>query len=191
MYKNFHDRELLLLLKQGNEYAFHEIYERYKGVLHLHAYRKLGDFDAAQDVIQELFEILWLKREDFPETTNLSGYLYNSVRNRIFNIFAHEKVKSCYISSFLRFNSEFSNITDEKIRERELAKQIEAEIDALPERMREVFLMSRKEYLSHKEIAEKLDISEFTVKNHIKKALKILRSRLGFFTFILFLIKYY
>lgn len=191
MYKNFHDRELLLLLKQGNEFAFHEIYERYKGVLHLHAYRKLGDFDAAQDVIQELFEILWVKREDFPETTNLSGYLYNSVRNRIFNIFAHQKVKSRYVSSFLKFNSESSNITDEKIRERELAKQIEAEIDALPERMREVFLMSRKEYLSHKEIAEKLDISEFTVKNHIKKALKILRSRLGFFTFILFLIKYY
>ncbi|MNJ98248.1 ECF RNA polymerase sigma factor SigW [compost metagenome] len=191
LYKNLNDQELAILLKKGNEAAFHEIYERYKGILHLHAYKKLVDFEEAKDVVQELFGALWDKRDDLPETVNFSGYLYSSVRNRIFNIYAHKKVAAGYITSFQNFNREESYITDDWVRENELAKQIEAEIGALPERMREVFLLSRKEHLSHKEIAEKLDISEFTVKNHIKKALKILRFRLGLFAYLVFLLKYY
>lgn len=191
MYKNFSDQELINLLKKGDEVAFYEIYERYKGILHMHAYKKLGDFEEAKDVVQELFALLWSKRTALPETTNLSGYLYSSVRNRIFNIFAHKKVEEKYVTSFQKLNSEAIYITDEKIRENELAKQIEAEINALPERMREVFLLSRKENLSHKEIAENLDISVFTVKNHIKKALKILRTKLNSHAYIVFLIKYY
>lgn len=191
LYKNLNDQELAVLLKKGNEAAFYEIYERYKGILHMHAYKKLVDFEEAKDVVQELFSALWDKRNDLPETVNFSGYLYSSVRNRIFNIYAHKKVAAGYVTSFQKINSEASYITDELVRENELARQIEAEITALPERMREVFLLSRKEHLSHKEIAERLDISEFTVKNHIKKALKTLRFKLGLYAYIIFLIKYY
>lgn len=191
LYKNLNDQELAILLKKGNEAAFYEIYERYKGILHMHAYKKLADFEEAKDLVQELFSALWDKRNDLPETVNFSGYLYSSVRNRIFNIYAHKKVAAGYITSFQNFTAEASYMTDERVRENELAKQIEAEIMALPEKMRAVFLLSRKEHLSHKEIAERLDISESTVKNHIKKALKTLRLRLGFWAYLFFLIKYF
>lgn len=186
IYSSLNDQDLLVLLKKDNETAFQELYERYKGILHVHAYKKLGDFEEAKDVVQELFAALWDKRLALPETTNFAGYLYSGIRNRIFNIFAHNDVKSRYAASFQQYNSEMTFTTDESVRAVELAAQIEREINVLPQKMREVFLLSRQENLSHKEIAERLSISEQTSRNHIKKALKVLRNRLDTLVYIFF-----
>lgn len=185
-YSELTDQMLFAFLKTGHERAFVELYERYKGVLHAHAYKKLGDFDEAKDVVQELFVALWDKRENLPDTTNVSGYLYRAMRNRVFNIFAHNEVKAQYATAFLNSQPEATYVTDERVRENELTRQIEAAIGELPGKMREVFLLSREDQLSHKEIAEKLSISEHTVKNHIKKALKSLRAKLGFAIFFFY-----
>jgi RNA polymerase sigma-70 factor (ECF subfamily) len=74
------------------------------------------------------------------------------------------------------------------VREKQLAAIIEREIAALPPKMREVFVLSRKEYLTHKEIAELLGISEQTVSKHVTNALKILRVKLGAVAYILLII---
>ncbi len=178
-YSKFDDQELLIRLKKGEEGAFNEIYHRYKGVLHLHAYKKLGDFEEAKDAVQDVFATLWDKRESLPVSDNFSGYLYQMLRHRILNTLAHQQVESRYLTSLGTFLEAGDAISDHQVRERQLAAQIEAEIQKLPPKMREAFVMSRKAYLSHKEIADKLEVSEFTVKNHIKAALKILRTRLG------------
>jgi RNA polymerase sigma-70 factor (ECF subfamily) len=173
------DHELISLFIKGDEAAYTEIYNRFKGILHLHAYKKLGNLEEAKDVVQELFTAIWNNRNEMPQTDNLSGYLYQSLRNRIFNMIAHKKVEAKYIDSISQFFNEGYVITDHLVREKELHSRIEAEISNLPLKMQQVFLLSRKSYLSHKEIAEKLSISESTVKNQIKNALKILRSKLG------------
>ena len=185
---NIADEELLSLLKDGDRAAFTEIYNRYKGILHMHAYKKLGDFEEAKDIVQEVFATLWDKKEAIPQTTNFSGYLYQMLRNRIFNSIAHKDVASKHIASITDFYNEGSAITDHLVRERELAHRIENEINNLPPKMREVFLLSRKYYLSHKEIAEQLTISEITVRNHVKHALKILRLRMGILGYIAFIL---
>ncbi|RKR84011.1 RNA polymerase sigma-70 factor (ECF subfamily) [Mucilaginibacter gracilis] len=172
------DQQLYILFRQGNGMAYTEIYHRYKGILHLHAYKKLGDFEEAKDVVQELFTLLWNGREALPDTDNFSGYLYQSLRNRIFNVISHKKVKSRYADSITQVFNEGYVITDHLVREKQLALSIEAEIANLPPKMQQVFLLSRKSYLSHKEIAQELSISESTVKNQIKSALKILRTKL-------------
>ena len=182
------DQELATLFRDGEEAAYIELYQRFKGILHLHAYRKLGNFEEAKDVVQELFAIIWDKRESLPLTNNFSGYLYQTLRNRIFNIIAHKKVESGYATSISQFLQGENASTDHKIRERDLAQRIELEINNLPPRMREVFLLSRRSYLSHKEIAQELNISESTVKNQIKNALKILRIKLGLILYIAFLL---
>lgn len=189
-YKNFSDNELSAMVSLGDHVAYAEIYNRYKGILHLHAYKKLGDFEEAKDIVQELFTVFWDKRESIPPTTNLSGYLYTTLRNRIFNIIAHKDVESKYLSSIADFFNQGIAATDHLLRERELGARIEREIENLPPKMREVFLLSRKQNLSHKEIGEILTISESTVKNHIKGALKTLRIKLGLLTFLIFLIFY-
>lgn len=185
----FSDAELMELLKQSNHKAYTTIYNRYKGVLYVHAYKRLGDREEAQDVIQELFTVLWNNRSEIQINTGLSGYLYSAVRNRIIKIISHKQVESSYIGFVKEYFQGSNSITDHLIREKMLSAIIENEIEQLPKKMREIFLMSRKEHLSHKQIADILELSETTVKKQVNNALKILRSRLGMAFFLYFLHK--
>src|SRR5690606_26681694 len=116
----------------------------------------------------------------------LSSYLYASVRNRILNLFAHQQVREKYLTSLSEFN-EIDRITpDHQVRERELREQIERAVNSLPSKMRAIFILSRVEHLTQKEIAERLEISDQTVNKQVKNALRILRSKLGNFLFALF-----
>jgi RNA polymerase sigma-70 factor (ECF subfamily) len=164
--------------------AFAEIYTRYKWLLHTHAHKWMHDREEAMDIIHELFSNLWEKRESINFNATLSGYLYTAVRNRILNRVAHKKVESTYISSLQTFLDKGESLTDHLVRENELRAIIEKEIAALPAKMREVFELSRKANLSHKDIAQQLDISEQTVRKHVQNALRALRVRLGVFVFL-------
>lgn len=113
---------------------------------------------------------------------NLAGYLITSVRNAIFSYFEHQHVESKYITSLSDFvNTGDIAHTDYRLREKEWEKHIEAAIHSLPKKMREIFELSRKSHLTHKEIAEKLTLSERTVNAQMLNALARLRSKLGSF----------
>lgn len=189
LYKTYSDQELFDLLKGGNQQAFTEIYDRYKDILHRHAYRWLQDREAVKDIIQELFTTIWTKRDNIIFSQNLSGYLYTSVRNAILRKVQQQGRQSAYLNSLEDYSEKGTSITDHLLRENQLKAIIEKEISALPDKMREVFLLSRNEHLSHAEIAEKLALSEQTIRTHVKKALKILRSRLGLYLFLFFLLQ--
>lgn len=174
-FSSLSDEDLVNLLRLGDKTAYSEIYSRYKSLLQQHAYKKLGDFEEVQDVLQDLFSNLWIKREALPEMTNISGYLYTAMRNKIFNLIAHQQVKSNHLQSLQNFIEADNYTTDFNIREKEFSEMIDLEIDALPSKMREVFLLSRKANLSHKEISEQLNIAQETVSKQVTNALKILR----------------
>jgi RNA polymerase sigma-70 factor (family 1) len=184
------DDDLVSLLRGGSKDAYTEIYNRYKWLLHAHAYKKLGDRDAASDVMQELFATLWTKREELSLTSTLSAYLYTSIRNRVLNIIEHRQVESKYIDSLAAYANNYEAATDHLVREKQLIAIIDREIAALPPKMREVFELSRKSHLTHKEIAEHLSLSEETVKRQVKNALKILRVRLGLVLYLVLLVKF-
>ncbi|MDR6783183.1 RNA polymerase sigma-70 factor (family 1) [Pedobacter africanus] len=185
-YEAYTDQELLELLKKSDQAAFTEIYDRYKLLLHRYAYRWLQEKEAVKDVIQELFTVLWTRREALVLNENLSGYLYVSVRNGILRKISQDKRFAAYAASLADYADKGESITDHRLRENQLRAIIEKEIATLPSKMREVFELSRNSHLSHTEIAERLNLSEHTVRTHIKKALKILRSRLGFYLLIYF-----
>lgn len=189
-YHNFTDQELAVLLKNGDHSAFTEIYHRYKRLLYTHAYQRLRNEQEVDDIIHELFATLWLKRDHIHFNTNLAGYLYTAVRNRILDYVAHQKIESTYISSFSAFVNQSENFTDFLLREKQLTALIDKEIAALPSKMRAVFELSRKENLSHEEISKRLGISKKTVKSQVNNALKILRTRLSVIAWI-FLILFY
>ena len=186
---NASDQYLVELLREGSSEAYIEIYNRYKWLLHTHAYKKLGDREATNDLIQELFTSLWMKRSDLSVTSTLSAYLFTAVRNRVLNIMAHDSVQSKYLDSLLAYANRYETPTDHLVREKQLMVIIEKEIAALPPKMRDVFELSRKSHLTHKQIAEHLHISEQTVTKQIKNALSILRKRLGVWLYILLLLR--
>jgi RNA polymerase sigma-70 factor (family 1) len=181
------DLELIALLQAGDIAAFTEIHERYYGVLYIHAYKRLPDREEVKDILQELFSHVWNNKESLKGTNNLPAYLYASVRNRILNIFRHKKIRSDYVESFQSFlDQNNAPIADEILQEKELVALIEREIASLPPQMRLIFDLSRNAHLSHKEIAEKLNISPLTVKKQVNNSLKILRTKLGMHFLILF-----
>ena len=188
--KTLSDFELVDLLKSGDQAAYTEIYDRYILILLNHAYNKTRDREEAKDIVHEVFTTLWARRESFNFQSNLSGYLYTAVRNNIVNQVVHNDVKGKYLASIAQFinNNNSQIITDHLVREHQLSSIIEKEIAELPPKMREVFELSRKQHFSHKQIAEKLEISEQTVSKHVTNALRILRVRLGIFIYLIWLI---
>ncbi|MFA4870198.1 MAG: RNA polymerase sigma-70 factor [Pedobacter sp.] len=184
IYNAYSDHKLSLLLNQGDRKAFVEIYDRYYSLLYLYAYKKLKEREEAKDAVQDVFIALWNRREEIKFDISLSGYLYRSVRNRALNIFAHKNIESKYLASLDEYLKANHEGTDYLIREKEIAALIEIEINNLPLKMREVFLLSRTENLTYKEIAEKLNISETTVNTQMKRALKALRTKLGIYVYI-------
>ncbi len=189
-YSKLSDLELTNLLKSDDQSAFTEIYERYKRLLFLHAYNKLRNQQEAEDVIHEIFSSLWSRRLSLCFSGHLAGYLYTAVRNRILDHYSQQKKESFYIRSLQKFIDEGEAVTDYLARENEMKALIDREIGLLPKKMREVFELSRKAELSHKEIALKLDLSEQTVRKHVQHALKTLRVKLGLYMLIYLLINY-
>lgn len=179
------DQELASRLKGGSDDAYKEIYKRYWGVLFQHARKMLRSDEAAKDIVQDVFTALWIKKNDLDIYHKLSSYLYSAVRYKIFDFIDKGKVRGSYLQSLEKFIEQGEFTTDDLWLQKELAIQIEKEIDALPVKMREVFILSRKFDLSHKEIAKKLNISDQTVKKQIYNALKILRPKFGIYILIL------
>nr|WP_121269560.1 RNA polymerase sigma-70 factor [Pedobacter schmidteae] len=176
------DDELLLLFKAGDRHAYEQIYQRYWAIMYVYARKILADEDDAQDIIQEVFTYLWHKGTELTIKTSLSLYLYTSVRYRIFDLLDHRKVRTDYQTYLQQFIKEGEYITDDQLRERELVAVIEKEVAALPPKMREMFEMSRNEGFSHKEIADKLGVSDLTVKKQVSNAVKILKGKLKVFS---------
>lgn len=173
------DNELVDLLRDNNEQAYTEIYYRYEGLLFIHAYKRLKNREHSRDIVQDLFIKLWDIRDTLKFDISLRAYLYTAVRNKIFDLIAHQKIESSYVSSLQSFIDTGYYTTDHRIRISQLNQLIEKEIAALPPKMKTVFELSRIEQLSHKEIAERLDIAEQTAKKQVQNALKILKVKLG------------
>lgn len=173
------DYELLALFKEGQKSAYEEIYRRYWGLLFNHARKMVQSDEDAKDLVQDVFSVFWLDGPTLELQTTLSAYLYSLVRYKVFNLIDRKKVRSNYLSSLEDYIKKNEYSAEYRVREKQMEELIEKEIATLPPKMREVFELSRKANLNYREIAEKLNISDNTVKKQMSNALKILRSRLG------------
>lgn len=180
IYNNISDNELVAFLREGDAAAYTEIYDRYFQLMFVFAYKKLRDEELAKDFVQELFVKLWERREAVSEENNFRAYLYVALRNRILDYFSHQNVEAKYIDFLSSYYSDISfQNADFKIREKQLADYIEKQIKTLPPKMQLIFKMSRKQFLSHKEIASELKTTENNVTTQITSALRILKTKLN------------
>lgn len=139
----------------------------------------------AEDIAQNIFLKLWTRPELWQEQENMTSYLYTVTRNEIFNLFKHQKVEHEYEDKMIKAQL-IGELCDEdtslleNLYYKEVLLLIKMSLNQLPARRRQVFEMSRFEGLSHKEIAEKLQIPLRTVEDHIYKTLTELRKVLMF-----------
>ncbi len=163
-----------MLKKQGLKY-FEEIFRSHHSDLCRHVARIVQDMDAAEDIVQDVFISYWDKSKG-TVIENPHAYLYRACINKALN-YVSSTTRRAEINNdaFLPDQSAKTRSPEQEMEFRELEKQVQALIETLPPMCKKVFLLSRYEEMSHKEIAAFLDISPNTVDNHIKKALAILR----------------
>jgi RNA polymerase sigma-70 factor (ECF subfamily) len=138
----------------------------------------VGDVDVAQDLVQDVFCKFWEKQPQLEIKISLKAYLYKSVFNHSLNYL--KKVKRTDEREALFYSSAYTeqNNVESQLDLKETNLLVQRAIDSLPSACRAVFVLSRFEQMSHKEIAVQLDISTKTVENQIGKALKHLRKYL-------------
>jgi RNA polymerase sigma-70 factor, ECF subfamily len=152
------------------------------------AIQYVKDSDIAKDIVQEVFFILWQKKESIDLSKSVKSYLTLAVRNKCLNyIRDHKKFSDPILESEDQyFKSDYKQ--GDRLIEDELRKKISSSIEELPPKCREVFLLSRYENLKYQEIADRLHISVKTVETQMSKALQHLRIRLAeFIMFLLFM----
>lgn len=175
------DEQLLELIQSDDQRAFKHIYHKYAAKLYASAYNLLRDKTTCEDIVQELFIHLWLNRTTLKIVT-LRSYLFMATRNRVLMKLRTKKVLlDNEALDFLASNYS----TDTRLREKELNIAIENAIKALPDKCQEVFILSRKQQLSNREIADRMQISVKTVENHITNAIHRLKASIGHFIFLI------
>ncbi|WKK56874.1 RNA polymerase sigma-70 factor [Sphingobacterium sp. BN32] len=170
------DVRLLGLIQKDSVEAFKLAYNQYAPGLLRYALKKIGDKEIAEDIVQNTYVELWEKR--FEIKSNISGFLFQSLKFQIFNYYRSEKVRDKYLLHLSVFLDEINKVTPHKYLEaKELFLEIEALTKQLPKQCRKVFVMSRFEVKSNDEIAEELEISKRTVENYITQALAFIRKK--------------
>ena len=174
-FQGMSDEELLLLLQGGDVRAFNEVYARYFPMLFRYAFNILREEEECSDAIQEIFVWIWENREKL-EIGSIKGYLLASVKYRMARIIHTSRRRAEILAT--NVEPDAFTLIDGDLEVKELKKAIHDFVGALPQRAREIFLLSREQHCSNKEIAARLGISEKTVENQITIALKRLRADL-------------
>jgi RNA polymerase sigma-70 factor, ECF subfamily len=171
------DNELFLQIRQGNKKSFESLFREYYAPLCAFSRKYVKDPDECEEIVQSFFLKLWDKRQELEINISVKNYLFSSVRNRCLNYIKHEKIKQEYTAEILS-NTETRNDSTNFLMEVDLVEKIDQSIAALPERRREIFVLSREHGLKYREIAEKMGISIKTVETQMGQALKELRENL-------------
>ncbi|TDE09603.1 RNA polymerase sigma-70 factor [Dyadobacter psychrotolerans] len=177
--ENHTDEELIDLLRQDDQQAFETLYNRYWKRMLIKAYALLGSEIDAEEVVQNTFINIWQRRDRLQLKFSFHTYLASAVKYEVMALLAKkDRYKLVDIQEAYGINTQ-DNSTQEYLEFVDLSLHIETTIQALPEKCRLVYRMSREESLSEKQIAEILVISPKTVQAHMTKALKTLRISLG------------
>jgi RNA polymerase sigma-70 factor (family 1) len=166
--------ELHQLIAAGDTAAFSRLYERTKRHVYKAAYAVLKCREEAQEIRQETFAAVWRIRGKCIDVKSFENYLYITARNKAITLLRKRRQEEKALHDFRETAVVLP--PDSLMEIREYAALYENSLNKLPPRQRAVFRLSREEKMSHEEIANDLNIAKDTVTNHIKAALKTMRS---------------
>lgn len=167
------------LLKAADEqFAFRILYDRYWEPLYIKALRKLHSEEDAQDVVQGIFISLWRNRQQIKVDDSLAPYLFTALKYAIIKVVYRKAQKGQLLPLSILDLEKYTTENSSAFEYKELKASIDTEVARLPDRMREIYRLSRVQHMRNAEIAEMLNISEQTVKNTLSVTLKRLKSKL-------------
>ncbi len=175
--------DLLARLRAGDDDAFATVFRTWYAPLVRFAERVIGDRARAEEVVQDTLLQLWRRRTALDAAGTVQAWLFHAVRNRALNVIRHDgivaRAEPKIVSALRRRHDEYDRSdADIALAEAELHLAIDAAVEALPRRCREVFILSRRDGLRQTQIAARLGISLKAVEANMTRALRELRATL-------------
>jgi RNA polymerase sigma-70 factor (family 1) len=173
------DERLLQLIGEGNETAFNILFERYRDTLYSYLIKISKSKEVAEEIVLDAFVKIWTAREVIHEIDNFEAFLFRIAHNRAVDFLRQARrskhAQAAVWEAMLQLQPPGA---DEQLLKADVEKSIKAAMSQLSPQRQEVFYLSREKYMSYDEIAEKMQLSRFTVRNHLSAALQFIRTHL-------------
>lgn len=154
---------------------FEQFYRKYQPSLVAYALYLIKSKEDSIEIVNDVFVAIWNKKDNLQIGDGLKAYLYTSTKNRCFNFLKKKRIE---FSDLQDLDVASDQQADAKLQQQEEVASVQAVLEMLPPRCKQVFVMSRIDGFKNKEIAELLEISVKTVENQMTKALKIFKEKL-------------
>ena len=174
------DNSIIHGINQGDKKAFKKIFDQYFNALCSFSYKYIADRSETEDIVQEVFISFWEHNKAFEHINSIKAFLYTSARNKCLNHLKHKSVVQKHEQTLI-YELESEQFFTNHVIEEDAFNQLYSEIKELPDSARNIMLLAMKG-LKNREIAEKLNISENTVKTHKKIAYAKLKQKLSTIT---------
>lgn len=162
------ERLLLEKVADGNEQAFAKLYDAYHQQLGEYVLNITESLSITEEIVQDVFVKLWLNRHILPELNSFPNYIFILLRNHTLN---YLRKKSSERSLYLQWAQSFQPEEAPDEASEQFRVWIEEAVEALPARQKEIYHLSRHQRLTHKQIADQLQLSQHTVKTHLERAI--------------------
>jgi len=172
------DNELVERLQKGDVEAFDLIYDKYSGKLYAFGLKYRKSRAEAEELVQSVFLKVWENHKNLKKELSFKSYLFTIAYNDICKLFRKRNYQKKFIDDTLYENSQSSTEIEDGIDYQSVMERVQQIVNKLPERQKTIFLKSRQEGKSSKEIAKEVGLSPGTIDNYISEALKFIRSRL-------------
>ncbi|TWF40768.1 RNA polymerase sigma-70 factor (ECF subfamily) [Chitinophaga polysaccharea] len=189
----YNEKELLLSLAQGEDRAFASVFHHYRHRIYAIAFRLLGSASQAEDVVQDIFLKMWLKRGELHEISHFKAYLFTVTRNHIFTslkLMARQQLAASELSA-----TAVNEIKDAAIIHKEYEQILQRAIAQLSPQQELIYKLSKEEGLKRNEIADRLQLSPETIKVHLANAMRSIRAfcmaRMDLNTFLIIMWLFY
>ncbi len=172
----YNEKELLFRISEGDEESFSAIFHKYRNRIFTVAFKLTSSAELAEEIVQDVFLKLWLKKSKIREITDFSSFLFIMARNEAYSYMrslARRQLRGSKMESFIPIGIYTS---DSDLLEKEFNSILQEAIDRLPDRQREVYLLGKEHGLKREEIANQLQLSPETVKAHMAQAMKFIRA---------------
>ncbi|NMH27536.1 RNA polymerase sigma-70 factor [Flavobacterium silvaticum] len=166
---------LVQLLKSHDQAAFRKLFDRYRQPVFVYSLNLLKSREAAEENVQDVFMKIWQMREKLDPQKSFKAFVFTIARNTAFNVLAKAASDEKLRERIFYASHELAQEADYSIRQDECKALRKQAMNALPEKRRQIFKMSRKDGMTYEEIGRELGISVHTVRNQMSKALETMR----------------
>lgn len=178
--------ETLEEIRKGNIKAFEQLFNLYYIRVRTFAFNMNHNMENAENVAQNVFMKIWLRREELTRQETLDSYIFTIVKNEVYDTFRRKNYALDYQEFLKNRSSSDSYEIDSDYNIKEIKRIVEDTVQQMPDQRQLIFRLSRQKFMSNEEIANLLNISKRTVEKHISLALAMIRQHLGDFLFWLF-----